>query len=178
MSRAIATLSISCLLLIGAFKLTSNQLKADQTSIPQETLRSHPPGVFALTGAKVIVSPEVTLDSATVVVRDGKIEAVGDLKVPDDAKEISLTGKTIYPGFIDSYSEQTVNSDRLNGSARYWNSQVTSQLSMADQLVPGEDLGTLRKQGFVAQLVAPAEGVVRGTSALISTSGGEANTIC
>ncbi len=77
-------------------KLTSNQLKADQTSIPQETLRSHPPGVFALTGAKVIVSPEVTLDSATVVVRDGKIEAVGDLKVPDDAKEISLSGKTIY----------------------------------------------------------------------------------
>ncbi len=33
-----------------------------------------------------------------------------------------------------------------------------------------------RKQGFVAQLVAPAEGVVRGTSALIATSGGEANT--
>jgi imidazolonepropionase-like amidohydrolase len=151
-------------------------ISADQTSTPQEALRSHPPNVFALTGAKVVVSPETTLESATVVVRDGKIEAVGDVPVPADAKEISLTGKTIYPGFIDAYSEQPVISDRLTGTARYWNGQVTPQLSVADQIAANPDLSVLRKQGIVAQLVAPADGVIRGTSAMVSTGGGEPNS--
>jgi imidazolonepropionase-like amidohydrolase len=178
MLRAVSALSVSFGLLLMAvlFNGETNRARADQTSVPQETLRSHPPGVFALTGAKVVVNPEITLDSATIIVRNGKIEAVGDVKVPADAKEISLAGKTIYPGFIDAYAEQTVSSDRLAGTARYWNGQVTSQLSIADQLVASEDLSSLRKQGFVAQLVAPAEGVVRGTSALVATSGGEVNS--
>lgn len=149
---------------------------ADQTSTPQEALRSNPPHVFALTNAKVVVSPEVTLANATIVIRDGKIEAVGNVKVPADAKEISLAGKTVYPGFIDAYSEQAVSSDRLAGSARYWNGQVTPQLSVADQLAANADLSTLRKQGIVAQLVAPAEGIVKGTSAVVSTGGGEPQT--
>jgi len=151
-------------------------ISADQTSKPQEALRSHPPNVFALTGAKVVVSPETTLETATVIVRDGKIEAVGDVPVPTDAKEISLAGKTIYPGFIDSYSEQSMTSDRLTGTARYWNGQVTPQLSVADQIAANPDLAVLRKQGIVAQLVAPADGVIRGTSAVVSTGGGEPNT--
>ena len=150
---------------------------ADQTSVPQQALRSFPPNVFALTGAKVIVSPEITLDAATIVIRGGKIEAIGaDVKVPADAKEISLAGKTVYAGFIDAYAEQTASTDRLIGSARYWNGQVTPQLSIADQLVASEDLSALRKQGFVAQLVAPADGVIKGRSAVVSTAGGEANT--
>lgn len=110
MLRAVSALSVSfCLLLMAVlFNGETNRARADQTSVPQETLRSHPPEVFALTGAKVVVNPEITLDSATIIVRNGKIEAVGDVKVPADAKEISLAGKTIYPGFIDAYAEQTV----------------------------------------------------------------------
>ena len=150
---------------------------ADQTSVPQQALRSFPPNVFALTGAKVVVSPEITLDAATIVIRNGKIEAVGtDVKVPADAREISLTGKTVYAGFIDAYAEQTASTDRLIGSARYWNGQVTPQLSIANQLTESEDLSTLRKQGIVAQLVSPADGVVKGRSAVVSTAGGEPNT--
>ena len=150
---------------------------ADQTSVPQQALRSFPPNVFALTGAKVVVSPEITLETATIVIRKGKIEAVGaDVKVPADAKEISLAGKTVYAGFIDAYAEQTASTDRLIGSARYWNGQVTPQLSIADQLTVSEDLSSLRKQGIVAQLVSPADGVIKGRSAIVSTAGGEPNT--
>ena len=149
----------------------------DQTSVPQQTLRSFPPDVFALTGARVVVSPEITLETATIVIRKGKIEAVGaDVKVPADAREISLAGKTIYAGFIDAYTEQTASTDRLIGSARYWNGQVTPQLSIADQLTASDDLSALRKQGIVAQLVSPADGVVKGRSAVVSTAGGEPNT--
>jgi N-acetylglucosamine-6-phosphate deacetylase len=46
---------------------------------------------------------------------------------------------------------------------------------MARHLVANEDLKALRKQGIVAQLIAPAAGVIRGTSAVVSTGDGEPN---
>ena len=134
---------------------------ADQTSTPQEALRSNVPHVVAITGAMVVSHPDATAIPATIVVRHGRIEAIGaDVKIPPDAREINLTGKTIYAGFIDAYSEQKISTDRLDGSARYWNGQVTPQLSVADQLPANANTADLRKQGFVAQLVAPADGVL------------------
>ncbi len=149
----------------------------DQTSTPQEALRSNPPSVYAITGAMIVAHPDATPQPATIVVRHGRIEAVGpDVTVPADAKEISLNGKTIYAGFIDAYSEQAISTDRLNGSARYWNGQITPQLSVADQLPVNPDAESLRKQGFVAQLVAPADGVIKGRSALVSLTGNALNS--
>ena len=170
-----ALLVLACV--AGFFTTASihSNLSADQTSTPQEALRSNPPSVFALTDARVVVNPDVTLEKATVVVRGGKIESVGDVAVPADAQVISMAGKTVYPGFIDAYSEHSVAGDPLAGTARYWNGQVSPQISMAEHLAANEDLKTLRKQGVVAQLIAPAAGVIRGTSAVVSTADGEPN---
>ncbi len=155
----------------------SDCARADETSTPQEALRSNPPNVFAITGAMIVAHPDATPAAATIVVRYGRIEAIGaDVKIPADAREINLTGKTIYAGFIDAYSEQKISTERLNGSARYWNGQVTPQLSVADQLPANADIAEFRKQGFVAQLVAPTDGVIKGRSALVALTGNEANT--
>jgi len=44
------------------------------------------------------------IEKATLVIRDGKIEALAaDAPVPDDAKVIDAAGKTIVPGFIDPF---------------------------------------------------------------------------
>lgn len=44
------------------------------------------------------------LENATMVVQDGKIIDVGtDVDVPDDARVISMKGKTITPGVVDPY---------------------------------------------------------------------------
>ena len=149
----------------------------DKTSKPQEALRSNPPNVYAITGAMIVAHPDATPQPATIVVRHGRIEAIGpDVLVPVDAKEINLKGKTVYAGFIDAYSEQTISTDRLTDSARYWNGQVTPQLSVADQLPNNPDADSLRRQGFVAQLVAPADGVIKGRSAMVSLTGNDLNS--
>lgn len=163
-------------LLIGAYVCCSVRLPAaDETSTPQQPLRSNPPAVYAITGASVVASSDAPAVPAVILVRDGIIEAVGPgLAIPADAFEIPLPGRIIYPGFIDAYSEAELSSDRLAGTARYWNGQVTPQLSVADQ--PSmSDAATLRRQGFVARLVAPEDGVIRGQSALLSTADGEAS---
>ena len=66
--------------------------------------RPRPVGVHALVGGKVIVKPGETLDGATVVIRDGYIEAVGkNVSTPADARVWDAKGLTIYAGFIESY---------------------------------------------------------------------------
>jgi hypothetical protein len=60
-------------------------------------------GAYALTNARVVVSPDRILESATVVVRDGRIEGVGaGIAAPRDARVLDLRGLTVYPGLIDA----------------------------------------------------------------------------
>ncbi|MEM8933078.1 MAG: amidohydrolase, partial [Acidobacteriota bacterium] len=59
------------------------------------------PGVHALTGARIVTAPGQVIESGTLVVRDGIIEAVGaDVTAPDDARVWELEGLTLYPGLI------------------------------------------------------------------------------
>ncbi|MFZ9855230.1 MAG: amidohydrolase family protein [Limisphaerales bacterium] len=66
--------------------------------------RPAPPGVHALIGARVYTQPGSVFSNATVVIRDGRIAAVGtEITPPPDARVWNLAGQTIYAGFIDPY---------------------------------------------------------------------------
>jgi imidazolonepropionase-like amidohydrolase len=66
--------------------------------------RPKPVGVHALVGGKVVTKPGETLDEATIIIRDGLIEAVGkNISVPADARVWDSKRLTIYAGFIESY---------------------------------------------------------------------------
>ena len=78
---------------------------ADDTT-PALAIRDNTPHVVAFTNATIVVSPSKTLEKATLVVRDGRVEAVGTaVKVPADAVAIDATGRTLYPGFVDPYTD-------------------------------------------------------------------------
>lgn len=65
-------------------------------------------GTFAFTGATLIDGTDkAPVVNATVVVQDGKIAAAGaadDVKVPDDAQRIDVSGKYIIPGLWDMHA--------------------------------------------------------------------------
>ena len=64
---------------------------------------------YAVEAARVVQAPGQVLDSATVVVRDGLIEAVGpDVEVPYDARRITGDSLVVYAGFIDGLSHAGV----------------------------------------------------------------------
>jgi len=66
--------------------------------------RPKPVGVHALVGGKVVVKPGEVLDEATVIIRNGYIEAVGkSISAPTDARVWDAKGLTIYAGFIEPY---------------------------------------------------------------------------
>jgi len=143
---------------------------APPTTIPVEGLRQNTPRVHALTGARIVVAPGRIVEKGTVVVRDGVIEAVGDVKAPADARVWDLEGKTIYAGFIDGYGEASLDADTAKSGSPYWNSLVTPQISVADHYKADSGLNKkLRDQGVTARLVAPSNGIIKGASSLVLT---------
>jgi N-acetylglucosamine-6-phosphate deacetylase len=157
------------------FVLSRFVLAAETT--PVEGLRSTPPQCFALTSARIVCQPGEVRENATLVVRDGMIVALGEAAVvPADAKIIDATGKTIFAGFINGYTDVAV--EAAAAGPGYWNSQITPQRSVAGNWVVDRDRhAELRKQGIAACLVAPADGIIRGQSMLATTGDGEPNEL-
>lgn len=63
-------------------------------------------GVYAIKGAKIFTLAGAPIDSGTVVIRDGKIAAVGaNVQIPSDAKVIDATGLEVYPGMFDPVTQ-------------------------------------------------------------------------
>ena len=162
--------------------------------------RPKSPGVHALIGGRVVINPSTSLENATVILRDGIIEAVGrDVKPPADARIWNASNSVIYAGFIDPYLSITgtnapvatthvdpiggltsgvnflgVESQekvRLQPGAGYEVTSVTPQARVATGYTPNaKTLETLRELGFTAGNVVPNKGILRGSSAFVNLS--------
>jgi imidazolonepropionase-like amidohydrolase len=147
---------------------------------PVEGLRDAPPGVHAFTQARVVVAPGRVLDNATVVIRDGVIEAVGPrVTVPADARVWPMDGRTLYPGFIDAYShvgmpaEMPGDEDAARGAV-HWSPQVRAFVRAVGELTPDDAAAAaLRAQGITVAMAVPRLGLFRGRTAVVSLGEGQ-----
>lgn len=164
--------SALALLVTLSFTWSLSNAYDDRTSRPQEGIRSAPPGAFALTNAKLILSPSESIDSGTLLIDDGKIVGFGaDLSIPEKFISIEMGGKWIYPGFFDAYSEKKLAIEKSKSG--YWNGEITPEFSVADKFeIDRDENAELRSQGIVARLIAPHEGIIRGRSAIVATGDG------
>lgn len=141
---------------------------------PVEGLRDNTPAVHAFTGARIVVAPGKVVETGTLVIRNGIIEAAGeDVAPPADARLWDLEGKTIYPGFIDAHSRvgQQNPREKLDRGPVAWNPQVRAMLDAAVEYDPEKDGSeALREQGFTAALTVPSLGIFRGNAAAVSLS--------
>src|SRR5687767_6586594 len=87
--------------------------------------------VIALRGGTVYTVTKGTIPNGTVLIRDGKIAAVGaNVSVPSDAEVIDATGKHLTPGIIDAHSH--IANDAINEGG----TTVSSMTGMEDVLDP------------------------------------------
>ncbi|MBI1854036.1 MAG: amidohydrolase family protein [Planctomycetes bacterium] len=67
---------------------------------------SRPNGVYAIRNATIVPVSKPTIENGTLVIRDGRIVALGSsVDVPSGAEVIDATGLFVYPGMIDSGSQ-------------------------------------------------------------------------
>ncbi len=145
--------------------------QARSQTAPDVGVRFQPPTSVFLTGARIVISADHELDSASLLIRDGKIAAIGaSLEPPAGAEVIDLSGKHVYPALVDPLVE--FDARPIEYPAGYWNASVLPQLRM-DQVarLEGTQLDALRKSGIAIALVAPKEGIIKGQSCVVSTSG-------
>lgn len=149
--------------------------------------RPDPPRTFALTGATIVLAPGKRLERGTIVLRDGLIEAVGEsVAVPPDAVEVPSQGRFLYAGFLepdahgqaataarDEGRPPAAESARAEGvGALHPLSGIRPERRALDGLTPWSgdrrrEAEAWRGAGYAAIAVAPARGVLRGTSALL-----------
>lgn len=170
--------------------------KADTT--PVNALHSKSSRVHALTHATLVVRPGEIIENATLVVRDGYIEAVGiEAEAPNDARIWNMTGKTIYAGFIDAYTQYGM-PDGLKtfvpgggdpddpppkrpptpepSGATSWNPLVTPEREALDYFTTNKKTAKkISDAGFTTVATYPARGIFRGQGLLIHTDGNSVN---
>jgi imidazolonepropionase-like amidohydrolase len=88
-------------------------------------------GVVALKGATLVTVTRGMIPNGTIVLRDGKIAALGaNIEIPAGADVIDVTGKFISPGLIDCHSH--IANDDINEGG----TTVSSMTGMRDVLDP------------------------------------------
>lgn len=142
---------------------------------PEVGIQEHRIDEFLISGARIVLEPGRVLEEGAMLVSDGKIVSVGEkVDAPAGARRIELKGKTIYPGFIDAGIEiELPEIDATRGSP-HWNPEITPNRSVAEvSTAPTAVVSKLRKSGITTALLAPRDGIIKGTSAVVLTSDGD-----
>jgi len=145
---------------------------------PQQGIRDNTPHVHAFTGATIITAPGNVIENATLVVRDGRVEAVGtSAAIPADAVVHDIRGMTVYPGFIDPYTQYGVTpaetsrsrgrpapvyeGTREGGNA--WNDAIHAEARWSTTFVPDSDAADdFLKLGYTVVQSTRLDGIFRG----------------
>jgi imidazolonepropionase-like amidohydrolase len=174
-----------CLLLASSFVICHSSSIAQQT-FPVPAPADKRTGLHAFTNATIYVDYKTRIEGATLLIRDGKIAAAGlNVAVPKDAATHDCTGKTIYPSFIDLYAAdyglpaappggggggfggpQQFFSNKKG--AYSWNQALRTEYNAAAEFSNDQKAAEeWRKLGFGALLTHRADGISRGTGALV-----------
>ena len=137
---------------------------------------------IAITGATVYQTPDKKLEDATVVIKDGKITAVGKgVAVPSGATTIDGTGKIVTAGLVEAYTSIGLVAIELEPAAN--DGQLgttindTDNVHAAFQVIDAYDADALtipvaRTGGVTSVVSVPTGGLVSGQSAWFTLADG------
>ena len=191
MQTSIPRLGLAGGLLLGGFAA-----HAQPTTYPRNGVYDQRPSLYAFTHATIFTDYKTKLTDATLLIRDGKVAAVGpNVKIPAGAVVQDLKGKYIYPGFVDlatGYGLPEAKPLERTGrrpppqfvtnkvGAYDWNQAVHPETNAANDFkLNDEQADVYRKLGFGAVLTQQPDGIARGTAALVTlaTAGHRENEV-
>jgi imidazolonepropionase-like amidohydrolase len=142
--------------------------------------QSQPPSTYALTHAKIFTLAGSPIEDGTLVIKDGKIAAVGaNVEVPAGALVIDAKGLQIYPGLFDPITQMglseisAVNSTVDSTETGAYNPDVVAATAVSPS---SEHIPVTRAAGITEVLAVPDSGGFdnRGSRGVI---GGQASAI-
>ena len=174
---------------IAFFILSESQAQqtfpVNGTTDPKHTL-------FAFTSAKISIDYKTSLDSATLLIRDGRIVDIGKgLTIPAEAVVFDLKGKLIYPSLIDIFTDYGIPEVKRpgggDGSPQFlsntkgaygWNQAIRAEYDAYRNFsVEPKKAEEWRKLGFGTVMSVCKDGIVRGTSVVSVLGEGKENDL-
>jgi imidazolonepropionase-like amidohydrolase len=152
-------------------------------------------GCYAFTNATIVKDAQTTIKNATLVIRDGKIVAVGEgVAVPADAVVVDCKDKFIYPSFIDAYTDYGMpQQQRAQGGFNFggpgqltnnqkgaygWNQALKSDVEGYKLFTADEARAkSFRETGFGTVLTHQKDGIVRGTGTVVALADSKDNFV-
>lgn len=170
--RANCLLTICCLLLA----LVSVHAQQASSNMGPDYMDGRA-GTFAIRNAHIVTVSGADIDNGTIVIRDGRIQAVGaGASVPAGAQTIDARGLSVYPGMIDLGTSLGLIEITENGATGWVDTQEVGDMNpnaMAwVSLNPhSAHIGTTRVNGVTSALSAPLGGLISGQAAFINLLG-------
>jgi imidazolonepropionase-like amidohydrolase len=135
-----------------------------------------PRGVFAIRNARIVTVSGPDIDNGTVVIRDGKIEAVGaSVNVPAGAQTIDARGLSVYPGMIDAGTNMGLVEVPQGANGTVDLSETGDFNPNAKAIIAvnphSAHIAVTRVEGVTNTVTAPAGGLISGQAALINLLG-------
>jgi len=154
-----------------------------QEYIPKnDGVKTNTSNYTAFTNAKIYITPTQVVDNATLLIKDGKVVASGtSVTIPKNAVTVDVSGKTIYPSFIETYSDfgmkpvENASSNRrspqydASRDGFYWNDHIRPDQNALDFFdFDSKKAEKLRKAGFGVVNSHIDDGIIQGTGVLVT----------
>jgi len=138
--------------------------------------------MVAFKNATIYVNSKNVIKKGTLLIKDGKVISVGkSVRIPEGTNSIDLNGKTIYPSFIDIYSDFGIKKPKRNFSrgrrpqydaerkGYYWNDHIRPETSSYSFFkFDSKKSKEYLKAGFGVVNTHLQDGIMRGSGLLVS----------
>jgi imidazolonepropionase-like amidohydrolase len=133
---------------------------------------------IAITGGKVYPVSGPVIEGGTVLMRDGRIVAVGaGIAIPGDAQRIDATGKVVTPGLVNASTQLAIVEIGAVSSTREGTARGHDGVAAA--FMPWEGLNPTsvllepaRDAGVTSAVIMPQGGLIAGQAAVLHLVGG------
>ena len=149
---------------------TTSILAASWLLVFAATLESQ---TVAITGGRVLTAAGTPIDNGTVLIRDGRIVAVGaNVAVPAQAQRVDAAGKWVTPGLINAATqlglvEVGAEAPTRDATAR-GEDNIAAAFTVWEGLNPASVLlAPARDEGITTVLVTPGGGLISGQAAVV-----------
>lgn len=151
------------------------------TAGPYASGQSQAPTSYALTHAKIFTLAGPPIEDGTLVIRDGKIAAVGfNIEVPQGAQVIDAKGLQIYPGLFDPITQMGLSEIGAVGATvdtsetGSYNQDVVAATAISPS---SEHIPVTRASGITEVLAVPGSGGFASGGGGRGVLGGQASAI-
>jgi imidazolonepropionase-like amidohydrolase len=133
-------------------------------------------GFYAIRNARIVTVSGAEIESGTVVIRNGRIEAVGaGVQVPAGAQEIDARGLTVYPGMIDAGTSLGLVEVGQGAPGMVDLTEIGDMNPNAQAIVAvnphSANINVTRVNGVTSVVTMPLGGIISGQAALINLDG-------